>query len=365
MIEETQGESLLPIHRYGDPLRILLSQPSITASELRHIVASRGIAVSRSSKEEIIPILTGGLLTSREISALQQIAEEREQSPKLRTRVLTPAEHVSLPPILTSKFDPQLFEPSGFLNYHLEDIKPFRSSPGGEWEMTYTIERQDLSKDWVHANRSFEGSITVTKRGDDFVLSCFHSSPETEKINSRIFGEVRNRFKEKSDKTEEKSFLFGNFTDEQRISLFLAFTGLTETQATFERLEALEIAPANVTDPLPPQLEWLSDGVSEARLAGDDLSDFSFLTDSNLAPFVSPFASDSEFTAKGFSNSRYCARIEFSGYPAAGITSELQISIRRLTTKGGTEARLRRSFLKVLENKKIEIVKSLQKMQNQ
>ena len=81
-MEEINIKTLLPV---GEKLKPLLSKSCISESDLKGILAERGVFMGDNSKQMSIPLLTLSIISPKEFEKLQEFQKTKEDSVKFRT----------------------------------------------------------------------------------------------------------------------------------------------------------------------------------------------------------------------------------------------------------------------------------------
>ena len=83
MNDTINTDTLLPV---GERLKPLLSKSCISESDMKNILAERGVYIGDSDKKSSIPILTLSILSPREFEKLQELQKTKEDS--LKTKII-------------------------------------------------------------------------------------------------------------------------------------------------------------------------------------------------------------------------------------------------------------------------------------
>lgn len=70
---------------YGELLRTILIKPELTEGDLKKVIKSKGIFLSRYSKDETVPELMSTLLSPDEYTTLLDLQKNKEEKEKYRT----------------------------------------------------------------------------------------------------------------------------------------------------------------------------------------------------------------------------------------------------------------------------------------
>lgn len=276
-------ETLLPC---GEKIRPLLVKSCITDTDLKNLLARRGIFIGNSQKQVSVPLISMSLLSPREFEELQEKQKLKEDSLKVRTSRVACDNNLSLVQMLPN----DLIDTNNInlLNDALEfdtDLS-FYIQEKNEMCVEYRIKRNDVTKDWANAESIFEGRVVVKK---DTVINKIEfasefTSDETQEINKEIVRCVRNHFISNNyikSTDGMETINSNNFTNEERFKFMLYLTndspsGILE----FNSIRNVEIGPAeNIT--LPPEGQWMAQSVKNMIINGDALQNLTFIKNEN------------------------------------------------------------------------------------
>lgn len=169
-------------YHYGERLRSLISQPYVTAHELKSLLRKRGIFLGDATKDQMIPILTGGLLLPCELNSLFDLAEDRETDPKRRTSMVECADQRDLVHLIGAEVDVAGLVNTEYRNFEILDVTPVRAIDGNpnELELEYSIRRNDMSQNWTQSVKTFRARLIAKKAGKIVKFVSIHSSTETD-----------------------------------------------------------------------------------------------------------------------------------------------------------------------------------------
>lgn len=277
-------DTMLP---YGSVLKPLISSSSVlTSSDLKKTLSQKGIFTSSYNKEDIFPLLLTSLLSPTEYEILKECQKSKENIPKRRSATFLYVSDKDLiraiPALNEIKLDRlKNFE---YENYKIIDVNNFhKNESNNQIQLTYKIERTDLSKDWYEQVNIYEGAIEMSVSSSDnkLTISTEHSTDETKEINKLIVKEVATTLKRESmiENVVGNVIKFGDFSNEERIKFLLGFVNdkLDETNTfSFDEITDIEISIDSKSE-LPTDFQWMEDKVSNIKFQGKALHETDIL----------------------------------------------------------------------------------------
>lgn len=182
MNDTINTDTLLPV---GERLKPLLSKSCISESDMKNILAERGVYIGDSDKKSSIPILTLSILSPREFEKLQELQKTKEDS--LKTKIIKAKSQSDknlnnlIPQDLVKRDDLideyDCFDFDTDLSFNMDDQNKL--------VLDYTIIREDVTKDWANNKSRYTGRVEIEKSATQSMI-CFrneYTSSETEVIN--------------------------------------------------------------------------------------------------------------------------------------------------------------------------------------
>lgn len=145
-MEEINIKTLLPV---GEKLKPLLSKSCISESDLKGILAERGVFMGDNSKQMSIPLLTLSIISPKEFEKLQEFQKTKEDSVKFRTSKIESSTNENLNDIVPlSLIETQkIIDDSS--NYTVNTDMQFTMNSENNLVLEYEILREDITKDWA------------------------------------------------------------------------------------------------------------------------------------------------------------------------------------------------------------------------
>ncbi|WP_291134688.1 GapS4b family protein [Flavobacterium sp. UBA7663] len=289
-VEQEQIKDFLPI---GEQLRAMISQSFLTAKHLKDLLNDQGVFIDENDKNKSIPILMSTILSPKEFERLVENQTTKEE--KFKTNTLTI-------PCKTEKKLLEIIPPSFSLNKIIGEnlvYKPnykVKGNPQFELvennpnriQLSYEIERDNKTKDWVQTKTTHKALITIEKKSDsgiNLILTKNHTSKETNEINEMLLKNLKNNFKDAKVVKEEEDFvriLFKDFDNKNRIQFFYSFT----SPSISRNLEFVEISDINVqldeNVNSPLEIKDFISGIKNLKINGSELQEHIFITNQSF-----------------------------------------------------------------------------------
>lgn len=256
-------QTLLPV---GEKIKSLLNKSCISESNMRSILANRGVFVSDGTKKTTIPLLTLSVLSPKEFETLQEFQKTKEDSLKIKT-----SKSISLTGNNLNTIVPlDIISPEDLV----EDISTFSfnsdlnfliTSPN-QLTLDYEILREDISKDWVDSQSTFAGRVEIVKNPLDSQITFKNefTSTETENINYKIIKLVSKYLKDNNEISSSDSLIeitSEKFNNAERFSFMLQLTNDSPNGfLRFQAVKNVEIGP-DKTIKLPNDGKWMEGSV--------------------------------------------------------------------------------------------------------
>jgi hypothetical protein len=340
----------------GTQLRVLLNSEHISYGEVHAALKEKGIFVGNSDKSATVPLLSATLLTPDNFSRLIECSVSRESRPKVKVLGLelvstdvdwiTPLRET----LFTEGFDPI----SNIGSVEFVSIPEVVIDNINKICISYVINRQDFSKDWLQRELDFNGEIVIERQGNTLKLdfSSTHSSKETETINRKITSRVSNILSNSRlvSSPIPKQITFKSFSNEERVRFFKRLTAGFPPCLSVGNVNDIEISLDDDAPPLPsdPQVEWMNQSVRRLKVDGDRLNDIFLIADEKYYKYYHIQRMNVTFPFKEAANLGEC-RISFSfshsGRSDADIASaELTFECVRMSHENAVNAEAKKSI---------------------
>ncbi len=256
-------QTLLPV---GEKIKSLLNKSCISESNMRSILANRGVFVSDGTKKTTIPLLTLSILSPNEFETLQEFQKTKEDSLKIKTSKsisLTGSNLNTIVPldIISSE---SLVEDISTFSFN-SDLNFLIANPN-QLTLDYEILREDISKDWVDSQSTFAGRVEIVKNPSDSEITFKNefTSTETENINYKIIKVVSNYLKANNEMSSSDTLIeitSEKFNNAERFSFMLQLTNDSPNGfLRFQAVKNVEIGP-DKTIKLPNEGKWMEGSV--------------------------------------------------------------------------------------------------------
>lgn len=313
--EEIDIETILP---YGGMIQSVVAGSQLSKSDLKRMLAKRGIFTSTSEKEHTVPLLMSLLFTPREFEFLREQQRSKEDVPKTIERTLTCEDNdfSLLDTIAGLGIPPQLISSSSSYKV-LETPRFIPKDSGNIVIMEYKIQRRNRTKDWAHNKSVHSAVIEFKKIGNEINVTLDYTAPETKELNDKLFRHVEAKLVESgvvSRNKKAKQICFGDFTNEHRIKFLLSLTNIeTSGLLNFKQVTDIDIGP-DPSQVLPKPIEWIR-RVKTMLLKGEQLHLTELVTDqaNHESLIIESIEAEYDFTFKG---SNGTCKIEY-GFPGS------------------------------------------------
>lgn len=291
MNDSINTDTLLPV---GERLKPLLNKSCISESDMKALLAERGVYIGDSNKRLSIPILTLSILSPKEFEKLQELQKTKEDSLKTRiTKTKSQSDNNlnNLIPQDLIKKDELLDEYDCFdFNTDLS----FNMDTPNKLVLDYAIIREDVTKDWANNKSRYTGRVEVEKTSTDSMI-CFnneYTSSETETINKKIIKSVSNHLLtegEISSREDTFEITSDKFNNNQRFAFMLQLANDSPNgYLFFQAVKNIEIGP-DKTFTMPDNAKWMEGSVKNIIInseKGETLENVEYISDKQYHDFL-------------------------------------------------------------------------------
>lgn len=291
MNDTINTDTLLPV---GERLKPLLSKSCISESDMKNILAERGVYIGDSDKKSSIPILTLSILSPREFEKLQELQKTKEDS--LKTKIIKAKSQSDknlnnlIPQDLVKRDDLideyDCFDFDTDLSFNMDDQNKL--------VLDYTIIREDVTKDWANNKSRYTGRVEIEKSATQGMI-CFrneYTSSETEVINKKIIKMVTNHLQilgEISNKESPFEITSDKFNNIQRFAFMLQLANDSPSGfLSFEAVKNIEIGPDRKVN-MPDNTKWMGGSVKNIIInseKGKILENIEYISDKQYHEFL-------------------------------------------------------------------------------
>lgn len=284
-------DTLLPV---GERLKPLLSKSCISESDMKNLLAERGVYIGNSDKKLSIPILTLSILSPREFEKLQELQKTKEDSLKAK---ITKAKSQSdrnlnvLIPLDLIKRDDLIDEYDCF---DFDTDLCFNMDNQNKLVLDYSIKREDITKDWANSKSRYTGRVEIEKSATQSMIrfSNEYTSSETEVINKKIIKAVSIHLQtegEISNKEDPFEITSDKFNNIQRFAFMLQLANDSPNGfLSFEAVKNIEIGP-DKTFTMPDNAKWMEGSVKNIIInseKGETLENVEYISDKQYHKFL-------------------------------------------------------------------------------
>ena len=291
MNDTINTDTLLPV---GERLKPLLSKSCISESDMKNILAERGVYIGDSDKKSSVPILTLSILSPREFEKLQELQKTKEDS--LKTKIIKAKSQSDknlnnlIPQDLVKRDDLideyDCFDFDTDLSFNMDDQNKL--------VLDYTIIREDVTKDWANNKSRYTGRVEIEKSATQGMI-CFrneYTSSETEVINKKIIKMVTNHLQilgEISNKESPFEITSDKFNNIQRFAFMLQLANDSPSGfLSFEAVKNIEIGPDRKVN-MPDNTKWMGGSVKNIIInseKGKTLENIEYISDKQYHEFL-------------------------------------------------------------------------------
>jgi len=350
---------------FGDCLRGLMDQSSISRSDLTRLLRQRGIFTSFKDKQHSVPILMNCLLSPREFDFLKECWSTHEDNPKMSTESIRWTSDKPLIESIPNTIDLNSLIDSKFVNYSVIGTPSFYIEPelDNVIKLDFEIERRDLTKGWVTSQTKFKGSVTVRREGDRICITLTHTAPETRDIGKRLTSYLTSYFKDNGyvpREAELEKITFSSFENKGRVSFFWALTKNHKSETLdFVDVVDIEFSP-EAHNRLPEEISWMQNRIEDLKLNGKSLHETFFIGDADYQQYIEVYRVDATFRFYTQGASGKCIlSFEFPGYARGrDAESEMEINVSKISLdkeyKHANSSKLKQTLLTVADKAKTE-----------
>ncbi len=350
---------------FGESLRQILQHREITKNDLKQLLRYKGVFFDDIRDEKTFPFILSSLLSPSEFDFLKEKLSVREDREKTITRTLNWESDVSLIKSIPNDFNIQEIIKTAFPKYKVMGMPTFKMEEKNSdfISLEFKCETENYSKTWFRAKSEFVGKISLEKiktRDNEVQLQIIHTSPETTEISNKVVKHLENHFKRENfmnPKNLIEKIEFKDFTNEQRIYFFLAFTRGSDS-LDFNKVLHIDIGP-DATENLPENINWMELGkVKDLSINGDVIHEIPFIKDIKMRKYIELCEMDILYNF-AFSNAEGNCRIKF-GFPkyflkrisSIEFVSDVTSINLKPEFKGGSKVQVGRRIMKEFDKLK-------------
>lgn len=264
----------------GEVLRSILVRPELTESNLKSTIKSKGIYLSKYSKEDTIPPLMRSLLSPREYDEIRDLQKFKIEKLKYRSTqipwqgsndILSSLPDIDLHKILDERYK---YHP-GFELIGVPSFVPIESRKD-KVELKFAIEEHSDIATINNKKKEFEGSIVIELKDDGHLhlhsTKTFTSKGTQDLVNS-IESKLEKHFKEIGSVKKEDGYeriMFEHFNNENRFLFLIKFVDDIGGLLKFKKIVDVNVSPDPEVETPQDAREFLKD-IENLNLKGKSL----------------------------------------------------------------------------------------------
>lgn len=348
---------------FGELMRGFANQVSLSKGDLKRTLRSRGIFLSSSEKEQMVPLISTLLLSPKEYDELRECQNTREDTLKKSSSRIAWSSKEDLVEAIPKYFPLEDLNISEYSSYKLKYPPQVALIDGNrnKIKVDFEIERFDLNKSWYESHNEFSGSLYFEMIGEQQlqIIRTFTSS-ETDELGNKIQNFVVRKCKERrfiEENQELEKILFSSFENETRIVFFFRLsTNIENDIFTFDDLVDIHFKP-DESIPLPAEIDWMN-MKDQLILKGKQLHNTFFIKEKRYHKYLQfwGFEAKYKFQYLGLAGSLIVS-FEYANFLKAGNNAEFEIKINSIGFSKDIDSRER-------EKKKQQLLESLEKQKN-
>lgn len=350
----------------GSDLRILLGSDHLSYGEIYTALKEKGVFVGSSEKAITVPLLSAMLLTPDNFTKLIESSVSRESQPKVKVAGLdlVTSEADWITPLKKSLFDSSFDILSTTTGVDFVKVPSLVISSANKITIPYQICRQDFSKDWIQRELSFDGQVTIERKGGELKLefTSTHSSKETELVNKKITSRIAKVLHSENlvQQEEPLSVTFGSLNNEERVRYLKRLTAGYPKCLSPGCVNDIDIC-LDVDGPaLPddPEVAWMKQTVRRFNVDGERLNDIFLINDEKYYKHYYILRMDVTFPFVVSTNEGECRiTFSFSGSRSVHPTSELVFETVRWVYKDSPNTDAKKQITSEVQHAVISLIK--------
>lgn len=262
-------DNLLP---FGEKLKPLLNKASISESDMKNILSDRGVFIGEDNKKNIIPLLTLSILSPREFEHLQSLQKEKEDSVKLRTISYNASNSEYINQVISTDILEDIDMTEESQCYSISTDMTLQIEDKNKMVLEYTLDREDITKDWASTESSHEGRVEIVRVGDKISFFNQYTSSETEEVNKKVIKYIADNLKSSGmiNSQAESNITADQFSNEERFSFMIEILqDSKDKKLKYRSLVNLEIGIDRECK-LDDTIKWIGDEVKNIIINSED-----------------------------------------------------------------------------------------------
>ena len=270
----------------GEILRTMLVKPELTDYNLKAVIKSKGIFLSKYTKEDTIPPLMRSLLSPKEYDEIRDLQKFKTERVKYRTtqipwqgskNVLSNLPEIDLHKILKERYK---YNP-GFELIGVPSFVPIDSRTD-KVELKFKIEEQSNIETINNKKKQYEGSLIIELKDDGHLhlrSTKTYTSKGTQDLVNSLELKLEKHFKEIGTVNKEDSYeriMFSHFDNINRFLFFMKFMddiGFLK----FKKIVDITVSP-DPEEEIPEDAREFLKNIENLNLKGKSLKKHMFLS---------------------------------------------------------------------------------------
>lgn len=350
-----------------DFLRQLIAQPYVKVSELKNILRTRGIFVSKEDKILLANILIKTGLSAEEYIQLKDSYKAKEDNPKFQTRQIKWSSEIPLFDALSKELDFRHLLDDNFGTIKLSSEPSFflpDSMNKNLIRLNIDLERKDITKNWGESTSYHKGYIELEKNPSslEVQLNLCYTSKEVKDFGNKLTKFLIGSFKKDKHIVENVkivSIRFHDFDNKGRVKFLNELSyDWNLNELYFKDTKDLQFSPENLDDKAPENLKWMKDTIDDLKLKGKSIHSTFFVSNKEYHEYIKLYkiACDYSFA---FTEYEGTCRINYEFHDIDSHNSELVVDITNLNLSVSkikiSKDIIKIRLLKLLDTKKIEL----------
>lgn len=361
-----EPEDIDQILPYGELLRGFMEQSFIGKSALKDVLRNRGIFTHNIEKYDTIPILSSTILSPSEFDYLRECQNSKEDNPKIITQTIEWQSEDTLFDSIPENFDVSSVMNLEFSNFRVVGSPIFVPVDGNPncIRMDFSIEREDMSKNWATNKSIFPGSLELKRleEGNNIQVVITHTANETKNVAAKTSSSLIKHFKEQGFVNPSKNLekiLFSKFSNSKRVIYLLSLTQRCKSSILdFVDIVDVEFSP-DPNSNLPKEIKWMEKKIEDLKLNGNALHETLFFKNLDYYNYLHLYKVDAKFKFHTSGLSGDC--VISLGFPDYGheknLEAEMEVNITALSfdnhPRGISKSAIKEILLKEIEGQKI------------
>lgn len=318
---------------FGLSLQDVLKHPSLSGTNLKSLLKSRGVFIESTQDNETFPLLGSTILSPIEFEFIKEKLKSKEDTQKISSRPLEWHNKEDLIKVVPDKIDLKKIVEDSNSRHKIIMQTNFAAIDGNpnRVKMEFKCQTNNYNSSWYRNKNEFTGEIILEKveKDNKVYMKMIYTSDETLNIADLAVKHLAEEFKTKKytkPETEVERILYSNFNNEERVKFFLDLTGSTDV-FTFQRATNLDIGPDRTLE-LPVEMrKFMSGNVNELKINGESLHENYFLKDQANHKYIELAAIEANYNFSYHAAEGNCVvRFGFNGY-FKKRTSSIEFSI--------------------------------------